>query len=1622
MKINYQYLKQAGFDDAQIQQALRPKLEAAGFDETSINQYFQNQSGQRPLSLAGEEQNGGIKALAAAADEAAAQSRQQGVNLGFKDAIRLGWEQSVVGMLKRGKEPRPLTQEEEESLNFLERMAMGLSGFVSDAPVYFVGGKMGAAAGGAAGAAVGSVAPGVGTAAGGAVGAAVGGASGAFGFQRAARQALIDLYRRGEVASWDELIYRVKNASKEFGKGAVEGTVMAAAGAAGGVGAKAVLGAAAGRTGAGALALKATAKTLPTGSEVLGLTAASSAVEGRVPTVQDFADNAGMILGLKGMNKVSGAAFNRMRNKVVDTLYERFIERGEAPSEAIQKIMQDPVELQKVLAEKEQIKQGYKEVKENPLKGTREGKDDVLVTMRPDDLRTYIINRGAAIKDPKTGDIVVQGAELARATGTNGNFGFSKMIFKHGIELKEAQRIPEIIRTYNPVMVKNGNDTWRVPLDRRHNLIVAFAQKEGSTYKEITVFKERKNAGGEYPLSTKKEDAILRQTLDSQAQDTDRRVYSPASGSATSINSITQKGDGVKGPFQSLGGGDYGRQFTAGTQIPVGEKAVLPQGQVRAQDAVKKSQIIGELVRAAGVPVRQKGARFGRAAGLFYPKEEMIRVKKANDLTTVAHEIGHYLEKSLFGKVGSKEISEYHGELSKLATKPRGNPSKNKVAAEGFAEFITSYVADPQKARESAPRFYAFFEKELAAKDPQMREALQRAREETDKWARQPAVMEVLSHISTGPEAGARLTAAEKWQAVKNKIAEQIFDDKAPLRRVVQRLEEKTGVKIDWAKNPYIMARLFPGWAGRAEAFVQNGAFDFNTLQKTGKSLQEILRPVENLDELRAYLVSKRAVELADRAAAERRLAASEGREADQARIIETGVREEAARAVVKELEGKYDPVARELYAFQDALLKYQLDGQLISRETYDRVRAENKAHVPFYRVLDNKGDYALGSRSMGSKQVLKRMKGSTRDIVDPLEGILKDVYATVNAVERNRVGLALADLAQVEGAGEFVFKVPQDMKAVHTTTGETVFQPSAAIDKANQIKVFRKGKAEIYEVDPDVAKIVNGLNGSDAGMLVRGLGFFAKSLRAGATGLNATFSIKNFLRDTMFAYLTSTSGFNPLKSFPGNVKMALGKNEAYWQFMKAGGGMSSFVSMDRKVMQENLRALERTGYTKAVWNAVSGKRFAEAVDVGLLSPVRWVSETSELITRLGEFKSSMRGKEFTKENLEKAGFNAREVTLDFAKGGVASKYLNTMTAFFNASVQGFAKTGDILSSRPRAVKAVAFLGTLGVLEALYNYDWKKGKEDEDIAEVVQAQKNINFVFKIGDVIFRVPKPQQIGFIATFFSQMTTAALDKLNKNEREGVVQNLAQAFFNEFDLNPVPTGLAVPAELYFNRSLFFDRPIVPSAAENVLPEYQYGDYTSELAKAVSAKLGGWIGKENTFSPAKAEYMVRGWMGGVGSFILQATDAALRKAGVLPDPVRPADTLSDVPFVKAFVVRHPSGSAESIQKFYTAYNRSIKRYNSFKLEGKRQNFQSQQDLSVYAPYAGLNRIYTALGQQSAAIRNIYNNPNLSADEKRQLIDRLYLAKIQFAKQGLEVIKQMDETVESLQRAGKNRQ
>jgi hypothetical protein len=75
--------------------------------------------------------------------------------------------------------------------------------------------------------------------------------------------------------------------------------------------------------------------------------------------------------------------------------------------------------------------------------------------------------------------------------------------------------------------------------------------------------------------------------------------------------------------------------------------------------------------------------------------------------------------------------------------------------------------------------------------------------------------------------------------------------------------------------------------------------------------------------------------------------------------------------------------------------------------------------------------------------------------------------------------------------------------------------------------------------------------------------------------------------------------------------------------------------------------------------------------------------------------------------------------------------------------------------------------------------------------------------------------------------------------------------------------------------------------------------------------------------SPMVIENYIRGWSGTMGMYAVQLADGALRKTGVLPDPVKPAATLADIPVVKAFVVRYPSAQAQSIADFNDHYKAS---------------------------------------------------------------------------------------------------
>ncbi|WP_222127693.1 hypothetical protein, partial [Bacillus thuringiensis] len=93
----------------------------------------------------------------------------------------------------------------------------------------------------------------------------------------------------------------------------------------------------------------------------------------------------------------------------------------------------------------------------------------------------------------------------------------------------------------------------------------------------------------------------------------------------------------------------------------------------------------------------------------------------------------------------------------------------------------------------------------------------------------------------------------------------------------------------------------------------------------------------------------------------------------------------------------------------------------------------------------------------------VKRIEGSSRNVMDPFESIVKNTFKSMQAIERNKVGLSLADLAEKEGAGKWIERLAGDGKE--------------SVAKENIVTVFRNGEKEQYQLAPELYRAVKAMD-----------------------------------------------------------------------------------------------------------------------------------------------------------------------------------------------------------------------------------------------------------------------------------------------------------------------------------------------------------------------------------------------------------------------------------------------------------------------------------------------------------------------------------------------------------------
>lgn len=943
---------------------------------------------------------------------------------------------------------------------------------------------------------------------------------------------------------------------------------------------------------------------------------------------------------------------------------------------------------------------------------------------------------------------------------------------------------------------------------------------------------------------------------------------------------------------------------------------------------------------------RVKSGRLGRdnVRGWYNTKTDVIRSGNYGEIPVIMHELGHYVDNYFGFSKDARFNTEFNGVIQDRFGKAYNKLGMDGIRGEGYAEFFKDYVSDRAKAKREFPEFYNHFT-EAIKNEPELNGITNKLSQLVHEWHRQGGAerikgsisFESKGKVSQAIDAVKRGETKDVIKKALNDVYTKVIDELNPLKDLVEEVERQTGEKIAFDDNPYMQAWLARGWVGKAETLIEHGAPEHGI-----KSLKEILKGVGEKEhkEFSAYLVALHDLDL--------------HKNKQKATFDYT---EDAAVLGKHAGNERFQKAAVAIYKYQDYMLQMLVKEGMLTAKAYHTMRKMYPHYIPFFRDMSDAGMQSFLSGGKGFVDVsspVKRFKGSTRDIIDPLESIVKNTFQFYNAVERNHVGRTFAKLADKNGVGQIV---------------ERVNGNKAATD--NTFNVWENGEKVTYETTPELIKTMRMLDKEQSNMFVKVLSYPANWLRAGAT-LSPEFILRNPVRDMIGASIYSKHGFIPVVDTFKGLSLFLKKGDLYWEYMKSGAAHAAMVSLDRDYLSGQLRDImsRESKVTKLIKNPIE--------------LLRAMSEATEMATRLAEFDNARKGytgvgnRLFGKDRkpltAREAALESRDITLDFSRRGTHTKKFNQAVAFFNAAIQGTDKMARAFKEDPRGmtVKTMLYITLPSVLL------WYMNKDDERYQELPQWEKDTFWIIPGKENMYKIPKPFEAGILfGTAFERMLQYMDDK--KSGRNGVgFKGFGERVIDSMTPSFMPTAVIPIFEAMTNKSIFRQRNIIPQSQENLPARLQYGVNTSEVAKFVGDKIN--------VSPYIVDNTIRGYGGGLAGLGLSGIDAA---TGAKENNA--SKKWYETPGLRGFTAA-PYQSSNSVQRVYDDYKEQEKLHNAFKLTGQRPDGYDAKE------FAKLKNASDSLKGLNKASKAIINNERMSGEQKREQLDKINMRKANIAR------------------------
>ena len=466
-----------------------------------------------------------------------------------------------------------------------------------------------------------------------------------------------------------------------------------------------------------------------------------------------------------------------------------------------------------------------------------------------------------------------------------------------------------------------------------------------------------------------------------------------------------------------------------------------------------------------------------------------------------------------------------------------------------------------------------------------------------------------------------------------------------------------------------------------------------------------------------------------------------------------------------------------------------------------------------------------------------------------------------------------------------------------------------------HQIVVKRGGRDVVIIVngDPRVAMAVNGQTNPDGeakghiGALFRAGAAVNRKLAGFYTSLSPNFVVKNFIRDIIYANTIAWVKESPTyaMTYHANVAKLAGQmhrlvhlyehdkldmsnetHRAFKLFMENGGetGYSQLRSMDRH-KKEIERMMKESG--------------------GRISPkqaFRLLGDTMEFANRgiedLSRFAAFLTSRQMGR-TIDRSIYDAKEMTVNFNKKGAGSTFYDATTQsrvgnaaallsgtgrslylFWNVSIQGSVNIARAVKRNPK--KGTAYLATflaLGILQTMLPA-LTGGDDDDRYWNLPDYVRRNNICFFVGDVLVKIPLPQEARAIFGIGELGMSYSSRKEDKTPME-LAQTIAGQISQVMPLDLMDDSGATHALMPSLAKPFFEaqtnhswmgRPIWKDTDYNkAMPDWTKaykatGGAYVWLAKELNAITGGDDYKQGwvNINPAKLEYMLKGYLGGL--------------------------------------------------------------------------------------------------------------------------------------------------------------